>query len=156
MPSSVQDFRITFDQFDALRMTCQNVNCEAERKGWVTVLDVQGDEKAAISARYIEQDSGKRFIKLHADDALGWFDKHAAEEGVTLTPRLHDMIAAMPRTFVIYLFFPGQSCFKPHLDREVVFTHEVNGRRRVHARPADWNEHFNEEAYRVNRERQKG
>lgn len=147
MFSKQQQFRIKLDRENALRMTCQNAHCDAEANGWVSALDVHGNEKHAQAARLIENDSGKRFIKLRAEDALDWFAKHGDTEGVTLTPRLHDMIAACPRSFVLYLFPPGQACFKRHLDREVVFSHGA----RIHERFEDYREDWDETADRVNR-----
>ena len=152
-----QHFTITLDRNNALRMSCQNANCENERKGWVTVLNVAGDEKHAAAARLIEQDSGKKYLKLDPDAALEWLAVHGADYGMTLTPRLHDLITACPRGFLLYLFPPGQPCFKRHLDREVSFAHRTpRGVVRVHERPLDFNEHHNEVAYAINQERQRG
>ena len=152
-----QHFTISLDRNNALRMSCQNANCENERNGWVTVLNVAGDEKHTAAARLIEQDSGKNYLKLDPEGAIEWVAVHGTDYGITLTPRLHDLIAACPRGFLLYLFPPGQACFKRHLDREVVFAHRTpRGVVRVHARPLDFNEHHNEEAYRINLERQRG
>lgn len=138
-------------------MSCVNADCEAERKGWVTVLDMQGNEKHAQSARLIEQDSGRRFIRLESEDALDWFDANGARAGMTLTPQLHDMLAAVPRGFVIYLFPPGQQCFRPHMDREVSFLHRYpRGRTYEHVNHKDFEEDFNESADRVGVLQQRG
>ena len=145
------------DMHDALRMSCQNANCENERKGWVTVLNVQGDAQHAVAARFLEQDSGRRYIKLAPDDAADWFAVHGADAGMTLTPRLQDLIAAAPSGFLLYLFPPGQPCFRRHLDREVVFQHAgARGAKRLFENPRDFNESHNEEADKVNLLRQRG
>lgn len=156
LPKAKQRFAITLDRSNALRMTCQQANCEAERIGWVMVLDVYGDEKHRKGAEFIEQDGGRRYFKATSDTALEWLDARGAASGITVTPRLRNLLAAAPRGMVVYLFPPGQPCFKPHLDREVGFIHQQGDAKRVHQRFEDYAEHWNEERYRVNRMLQKG
>lgn len=151
MPSKAQQFRIAFDRQRALRMTCKDADCEAERKGWVMVLDVEGDAKQAEGARRIERDSGRKFVKLDPLHALDWLTANGADHGITVTPELHNLIAATPSGRVMFLFPPGQACFRQHLDREVVFVHQKGSDKRIHARPTDFNEHFNIEADKINR-----
>jgi len=147
MTSRGQAFRIHLDRNNAVRMSCVNANCEAERKGWVTVLDVQGDAKHAKAARWIEGDSGRQFTRLDPETAIEWIDSHGEGRGITLTPELLNLIAATPRGMAIYLFPPHQQCFRLHKDREVTFVHQRGNDKRVHINPLDFNEDFNESAY---------
>lgn len=141
----------------AVPMSCENANCENWRNGWAVVLNVQGDVQHAAAGREIEHRSGRRYLKLDPEDAVDWFAIHGAGHGMTLTPRLNELIAATPRGFVLYLFPPGQPCFKRHVDRDVVFAHRgPRGAVRVHERPLDFNEDWNETAYDFERRTQRG
>lgn len=154
-----QKFKIGMLREGATRMTCVEAHCEHERTGWAVVLDPT-TEKHAKAARWIEGDSGREFVKLAAESALDWLVGHGHEKGITLTPALRQLIARTPPGMLVFLFPPGQQCFRPHLDREVVFAHQRVGiaggaehvvGARVHTRAEDYIEHWNDESYRVNK-----
>jgi hypothetical protein len=161
MPTlSNQRFRVALlgsPEAGAVRMSCRDAGCENERSGWAVVLDPD-DAKHAGAMRFIEGNSGRRFIKLGSDDAADWIANHAAAQGVTDNAgRLATLVANTAPGLVIYVFPPGQQCFRIHVDREVQFTHrDRRGVMRLHDRPVDFNEHMNEEGDRVNRLLQRG
>ena len=151
-------------------MSCQDAHCEAQRDGWVTVLDPE-DEKHARYMRWIEGDQGRHYIKLRSATAAEWVLAYGASRGVTdHSGKLAEVLSNTPPGLVVYLFPPGQQCFKPHIDREVVFRKETGISQRagmgsrfvatqegyVHANPHDFTEDMNETAYRANVLRQRG
>lgn len=139
----------------ALRMTCVEANCANERNGWVTVLD-PSDPKHAKGANWIREDQGRHYIDLRSEDALEYLDAYGAGIGV-VGGNLRGIVERTPPGMLIFIFPPGQQCFRPHLDREVAFVHrDSRGGERVHTRPVDWNEHMNIEGDRVNQMRQRG
>lgn len=149
MPKGLKRYRIRMDADHALRMTCQNANCDNERNGWVTVLDL-GNEKHAGAAKLIEMDSGKRFAKFYARDAEDEIERHGGSWGVDLAHLRFVVGNALP-SMAVYVFFPGQACFKRHLDREVVFTRESREGAFTHSKPLEFNEDHNESAFRFYR-----
>jgi hypothetical protein len=149
MPRGLKKYRIRLDAERALRMTCQNADCANERNGWVMVLDL-ADEKHAGAAKFIRMDSGKRYATFLVRDAEDEIERHGGGWGVDLAHLRHVVGNALPE-MVAYVFFPGQSCFKRHLDREVVFTRESREGAVTHSKPLDWNEDHNEAAFRFYR-----
>jgi hypothetical protein len=152
---NAQHFRIGLLKEQATRMTCREANCAQERSGWVTVLDV-GQQKHREAARLIKQDSGRRFIEVASEGAREYLAQHAAGLGITVTPELAGLLDRTPPGMAVFIFPPGQQCFRAHLDREVLFVHDTPARTRVHTRPLDWNEDMNIEADKINRIRQRG
>ena len=157
MPSKrSQQFKIGMLREGATRMSCVNAHCDAERNGWVTVLDPTV-EKHVKAANWIKNDTGRRYIELDSADAVDWVVQNGRQQGITDDEgKLIGILQRTPPGMVVFIFPPGQQCFRPHLDREVVFVHQTPRETRVHTRPVDWNEHFNEEADRLNRVIQRG
>lgn len=154
--SSSQTFRIDLDRRNALRMSCVNANCENERNGWATVLDPENDAHAK-ALRWMHGDQGRRFVELRSEEAAEWVANHGAAQGITdAEGKLATLLSNTPPGLLVLLFPPGQQCFKPHLDREVVFRHATPRAVRVHERFEDYREHWDEEADRVNRMVQRG
>lgn len=135
-----QNFRIGLLDEGATRMSCLEARCEQYERGWVTVVDESSD-LGQKQAHYIRKESGRGFTECRSEEA----DEHLGGEGISIPPGM-----------TVFIFAPGQPCFQEHRDREVVFVHEKRGATRVHANPLDFNEHFNEEAYKVGREIEKG
>jgi hypothetical protein len=127
------------------RMTCEEAKCEANAKGWFSILNVQDAEHAQM-ATWIKQHSRRRFWE--------WDSTHALDEALTLQARgeltvtadLHEMLLNLAAGLIVFAFPPGQTCFKQHLDREVVFQHN----RFRHTDPRGFNEDWNEQADKVN------
>jgi hypothetical protein len=151
MPSNGQRFNIVLSEELATRMSCQEAECQQYRNGWVTTLD-EGSEQGASDAHWIRTESKRGFIECRSEDALTYLDN----QGFTFPPGL-----------TVFIFAPGQDCFREHKDREVVFLHQrgllvgahgfqATAEPRVHTRPQDFNEHFNESAYAVERMVQRG
>lgn len=144
-----QAFKIGLLREGATRMTCVEAHCAAEANGWVSVLDPANAQHAA-SIKYITDDSGRRYLLLRSGDALEHLEARGDVAGITVTPALRTLLERTPAGFLVFLFFPGQQCFRPHLDREVLFAHQQRDQVRIHTRPLDFNEQFNEEGDRVN------
>lgn len=138
-------------------MSCQNAHCEAERDGWVTVLDPE-NAKHASALRWLRGDQGRRFLQLRSEDAAEYISNHGASQGITDDAgKLARLIARTPPGLLLLVFYPGQPCLRPHIDREVIFTHSTRrGGVRVHERPLDFNESMNEQAYAVGVLEQRG
>lgn len=157
---SVQKFGIRLDAAAGTRMTCSEANCQNAEHGWAIVLDPENTEHARAAA-WIKGDSGRRFIETRSELALEYLVGHGARLGITVTPALSGLLQRTPPGMVVFLFYPGQQCFKVHVDREVVFAHQrglsmagvfrATSAARIHERPEDYMEHFNEEADKVNR-----
>ena len=149
----MQDFKIALlggPDF-ATRMTCAEAGCGNYARGFAVVLDPE-DEKHAGNARYIEWDSGRQYVKQRSEEALDYFVNHGEEHGLVIHEELMVLLQRTPPGMLVYVFPPGQQCFKRHQDREVVFTHD----RYVHTRPLDYNEDWNGEAHLINRAKQRG
>lgn len=137
-----QHFRIALLREGATRMTCREAKCQQYERGWMTVVDETSD-LGQQQAHYIRTESGRRFVSFTADNP----------------PSAHAAIVAgmqIAGGMTVFLFYAGQECFREHADREVLFAHDKGQRRRVHTRPQDWMEHFNEEAYRAAETARKG
>ena len=143
-------YRIVMPWEGATRMTCADANCQNRASGWATVLDPT-DTAGAKQATMIDG-SGRRFIKLESATAEAYLAKHAKQIGVTVTPHLRELLQRTPAGMLVFLFPPGQECFKRHLDREVTFLHD----RRVHEKPRDFTEDHNEGMYAFWRRKQRG
>lgn len=145
------------DMTHVLRMSCENADCEQMRKGWVIALD-PGNYQHATARRELEARGQWRYVELQAGEAVDWIANHGAAQGVTDDEgKLAALVAGLPPHFTVLLFPPGQPCLRGHVDRDVVFTHHgVLGGMRIHERPLDWNEHFNEETYRLDQMVQRG
>jgi hypothetical protein len=130
----------------AVRMSCGDVRCAAQRDGWLTTLDPE-DGKHVAMMRWIEGDSGRKFFKLHSEDAAEWVARYGATKGITdHAGTLAGILQRTPPGLVSYLFPPGQQCFRPHIDREVTFSHVTPRSNYVHATPKDWEEDMEETA----------
>lgn len=157
MPSNApgQKFQIGMLRDGAMRMTCREAGCEQERNGWAVVLDV-AQPVHRQAARTIRDDRTRRHIEVASEGARAYLEANGPALGLTVTPGLAGLLERTPPGMAVFLFPPGQPCFREHLDREVVFVHRASERVRLHQRPQDFTEHFNEEADRVNRMIQRG
>lgn len=127
------------------RMTCEEAKCEANSKGWFSILNVQDAEHAQM-ATWIKQHSRRRFWEWDSTHALDQALILQARGEMTVTPDLHEVLLNLAAGLIVFAFPPGQQCFTQHLDREVVFLH--NRYRHVNGR--DFNEDMNEQADKVN------
>ena len=144
-------FRIHMPWSDAPRMTCSDALCPNRLNGWATVLDPHNAEHAK-TATWIKDKSKRRYLELQSLGALRYLDKYGARDGITLTVGLSDLLRRTPKGMLVFLFPPGQECFRHHLDREVTFLHD----RYVHTRPRDFNEDHNERRYEFARMKERG
>ena len=135
----------------ATRMTCREAGCAAERDGWAMVLDT-ADDQHARAARRIRDDSGRRFVELKSDGAAEALERQADALGIANMEPLRAVLGRTPPGMVVFVFPPGQQCFRIHEDREVVFAHD----RYVHTNPLGFNEDFNIEADRIDRAIRRG
>lgn len=135
----------------ATRMTCREAGCAAEREGWVMVLDPANDAHAR-AATSIKDNSGRQFVELRSESAAGELQGRAGALGIVETAPLLAIIGRTPPGMLVFVFPPGQQCFRLHQDREVVFAHNQY----IHQSPAGFNEDFNIEADRINRAIQRG
>lgn len=132
------------------RMTCEEAECQQYRNGWVTTLDESTGEHAQL-AQWIRKESKRGYIECRSEDAGTYLDG----QGMNFPPGLR-----------VFIFHAGQTCFRPHKDREVVFQHQrgfLEPRKfiptsapRIHTRPQDFNEHMNESVYKLERMAQSG
>ena len=130
-----QRFRVAMIREGATPMTCIEAKCEQHEKGWMTVIDETSD-LGQRQSQYIRAESGRRFVSFRSENPPS---QYAA------------LIAGtqMAAGLTVFIFYAGQRCFRDHADREVLFVHDKGDRRRVHANPRDFTEHFNEEAERA-------
>lgn len=151
-----QQFKIGFlgGEF-ADEMTCRDAGCPAWREGWASILDVSTDAGAA-AATWIKQQSGRKFYEWPGSSALEEALRLETQGALTVTPPLRACLEALTASMVVFYFHPGQRCFREHLDREVVFSHQTRGQRRIHANGREFNEDQNETAYRLGVLRQYG
>lgn len=155
MPSNhVFDIRMLGGEW-ATNMTCENANCEAHRKGWVSVLDVT-TEDGAWQATFIKERSGRKFYEWSGTNALEEALKLQASGDITVTEPLRAMLAQLAPGLVVFVFPPGQQCFRIHEDREVKFHHVTRAGAYEHANGRDFNEDSNETADRLHILRQRG
>lgn len=129
-----QQFRIALlGGKHATRLTCSEARCLQYERGWLTIVDERTD-MGRKQAHYIRTESRRGFVEFRSEDAGAHLD------GETV---------AIPDGMTVFKFYAGQQCFGTHEDREVVFVHQKRDVRRVHSRPLDFNEHFNEEAAKL-------
>lgn len=112
--------------------TCEEVDCEAYRLGWVTKIDI-GTELGRQQAMYIIDHSGRRFVP----ERIG-------------------------ETLVEFTFEPGQKCFARHqvpLERDPLlivrdgdWRGNPTGQRRLLSNVDDWVGEFQENQERIARE----
>ena len=127
----------------ATPMSCREAHCEQYEKGWISTMNPADPDHAILIDWLRRRQSGREFREYPSEEALAYLPP--CNENIILPPGL-----------IVFLFEPGQQCFREHEDREVVFSHTKRGQRRIHAAPRDFNEHFNEEAYSVQRARERG
>jgi hypothetical protein len=135
----------------ATHMTCQEAGCEAWARGWLNVIDPQNVDQAQY-ATDIKRSSGLTFYEFRSERALEEIVRREGSAIPTMTDVTKDALGRLPPGLIVFVFPPGQTCFKVHEDREVKFLHN----RYEHTRPLDWNEDFNEEGYKVNRMLERG
>ena len=135
----------------ATNMTCQEADCSNYAQGWCMVLDVS-QIKHAEAATWIKDKSGRLFFELRSEDAMEEANKLQARGVLTVSESFRTILLRTPPGMAVFVFPPGQSCFKEHLDREVVFRHNDY----THTRPLDFNEDFNEQADKTNTMIQRG
>jgi hypothetical protein len=138
------------------QMSCQEAGCVAYAEGWLTVLDVVGDDQHAGIANWIKRFSGRRFFEWAGDRALEEAYSQQARGVLTVTPALKACLEGLTAGMVCFYFWPGQTCFRLHLDREVKFLHRTRERVREHVKPIEWTEHNNEELYKLRRAVERG
>lgn len=139
----------------ATDMTCRDAGCVAWAEGWLSVLDTENPAHAG-AATWIKEQSGRKFYEWRGASAIEEAARLEAQGALTVTPALRQCLESLTASMVVFYFHPGQRCFKEHLDREVKFYHRTRLSTREHVRPLDWNEHMNEETYKVNRIRERG
>lgn len=143
------NYRIKFDRQQATRMSCANANCLNHLQGWFSVLDTSTDDGAQM-ATWIKQQSGRRFYEWRSQDAL--MEAVKRTDDFTITAEFMQFLTGLRSGLVVFAFPPGQTCFKPHLDREVIFA----GRGYVFEKPREFNEAWNESADAVNTAKKRG
>lgn len=147
-----QQFKIRLLGGDyATHMTCEEAGCEAWARGWLNVIDPQDADQAQF-ATDIKDSSGLRFYEFRSERALEEIVRLEGNAIPTMRPEAKEAIGRIPPGMIVFLFPPGQTCFKLHEDRTVQFLHDG----REHVKPLDFNEDFNIEGYKVNRALQRG
>lgn len=128
-----QTFSVRSRSDRAVRAVCEDVQCQAWREGWESVID-ESTDLGKQQAAYIRTQSGRTFRELRTAAGL-----------------------------TVFRFDSGQRCFADHqtrpelyLVRDGDFRGNPTGRRRVHTRPSDWVEHMQEEFGRFNDDRERG
>lgn len=136
IPSTLQQFRIAMPLATHYeRATCADVDCPQYLAGWETIIPA-GSE-------------AERFLRTQA--ITGMVDgirRYVSNEERT------------PDGMVKFTFPAGQPCFKQSqhrqpTGRDPLFYHDT-ARRSLQLRPVEFNEEFNEQAYRVSRSVQRG
>ena len=120
------------------------------------MLSVADNPQHAAAANWIKRLSNRKFYEWAGADALESAYRLQAQGMLTVTPALKECLAALTAGMVVFYFHPNQQCFREHLDHEVKFLHRTRLGTREHVRPLDFNEHHNEEAYKINRARELG
>ena len=128
-----QKFNIVLDADRGTRMTCREADCQQYMNGWVTPLDESQAEHAKI-AQWIRTTSRRAFKECHSEEAPDYL----GAQGINI-----------PAGLTVFIFEPGQTCFRRHTDREVIFSHRSVMGTRVHTRFEDFAEHMNEESFRL-------
>jgi len=125
------------------KATCEEVNCDAWRKGWVSHFNVLTD-LGREQANYVRRSSGRKFVEMSYAEYRQTYVTRAKYSGGR---------ADTDRSFV---FAAGQTCFaadthRTPLEREGIYIARdgdyrgnPTGTRRVHVRPADWVDEFAE------------
>ena len=126
--------------------SCEEVDCEYWRNGWITRVDTS-TPLGARQANYIRLHSGRRFTTGFGLDG---------EEDT------HDDVFAL----VMFHFPPGQQCFTQHrvpLDRPATFLrvggdHRGNptGERVKHSSAEDWRDDLGEHLDKIRDQRERG
>lgn len=167
-----QQFQIELNKELGTPMSCQDADCANYHNGWMMVLNPAEEDHRAI-CEWIREASGRRYIEHASGEAIVAIEKRVAagDLGMTLSPMLRETLERTPPGMVVFIFPPGQQCFKGHLDREVVFAHQRGrqrgrdlagslfvpaGARRIHTRFEDFREHQNDESYKLARARERG
>lgn len=109
--------------------TCREVDCPWFIEGWRTIVPTVGDK-----ADYIRHRSGRHFTEKQVEGGMSEFAFPAGQEA----GGFHEYQHRRP------------------LDKQEFFTHEAGGIRRLHVRPTDWTEHFNEETDKTRRALERG
>lgn len=129
---------------------CRTARCPDYEHGWRTHLDVEHSPKAAELAEWIRHQSGRRYRE-------GWTTTDA-DGTVNFIEG-----ARPPGETAVFVFPPGQECFRPHTVNDGpidLLVSRGDWRRsepiRRHTRPADWVEDCAEAVDRFNQQRKKG
>lgn len=132
-PGAYQTFQIASPPDTQVRTACEQVNCEARRYGWESVID-ESTNLGTQQAAYIRNDSGRTFTELKRGDGL-----------------------------TVFRFESGQRCFAEHSTRPEIYAvrdgdwrGNPTGRHRTHARPQDWVEDFGEHQLKLVDQQKKG
>lgn len=129
----MQRFRILQPPATHFRQVrCEAADCRAHIEGWATVLNQ--DDPAHGEMFALLRASGRAYTQMRSEEAAEQTGK------------------PFPGGLTAFLFPPGQQCFEKHLvpvGREPIFVHERGGNRRVHQSGLNFNEHFNEQVYRI-------
>lgn len=128
-----QTYQITRRRDTTIRAVCEQVDCQAWRHGWDSVID-ERTELGRTQAAYIRGESRRTFREMKTDTGL-----------------------------TVFRFESGQRCFADHqtvpelyLVRDGDWRGNPTGRKRQHVRPADWVEDFGENQLRLVDQQQKG
>lgn len=128
-----QTFSIRDRPDRAVKTVCEKTGCQAWREGWESLID-ESTTLGKDQAAYIRGESGRTFREQRTAAGL-----------------------------TVFRFESGQRCFADHktrpelyLVRDGDFRGNPTGRRRQHARPADWVENVQEDLARFNESRKRG
>ncbi|MFH9073451.1 hypothetical protein [Streptomyces alboflavus] len=128
-----QTFSVRSRPDRTVKAVCEQVGCDAWRRGWESVIDERTDLGRAQAA-YIRGQSGRTFREQRRGDGM-----------------------------TVFRFEAGQRCFGEHRTRPELYVvrdgdwrGNPTGRQRTHVRPADWVEHMQEEFGRFSEDRRKG
>lgn len=116
-------------------MKCLEAHCPDYENGWATIVDESSD-LGKQQAHYIRRESGRGFKEYSSENAAVEFPQ----------------FSSLPPGLSVFIFAPGQKCFRVHADREVQFLHDGY----EHVRPREFNESFNEQAFKVVEARKHG
>lgn len=133
MVGDYQTYSITAPRDTAVKTACEQVDCDARRHGWRTLLD-EGTPEGQMRAAYIRTKSGRTFTERPGPGGLTEF-----------------------------VFEAGQRCFADHHTRPEFYAvrdgdwrGNPTGRVRQHVRAADWVEDFGEHQQTVADQIQRG
>jgi hypothetical protein len=148
-------FSVEWSETDVTRMTCGEAECEARSKGWMMIFDPKVEMQQEF-AQWIRGQSGREYYEGTTPGCLDWLVNNRDKLGINVTADLLQTLQNTPAGWDVFIFPPGQQCFKIHKDREVTFAATSAAGKRIHTRPLDFNEHMNEESGKYQRIKERG